>query len=87
MPATITVLWNSGGGKLDHSETVPVSGLISTSLITVCLASIPDVDDNDVEELESVTLSASFASAGFARIDASFKAPVTGPINLNLMVM
>jgi hypothetical protein len=86
-PATITVPWRSGGGRLDWSEVVSVVGVTATSKIAASLFATPDVDDNDVEEIGQMLVSASYFSSGQVRIDAAFPAPVTGSVNLLLTVI
>jgi hypothetical protein len=87
LAAVITVPWGLGGGQRDHQQTVAVPGLTVASRMAVSLAAVPDLDDNDVEELEAVLLSASYSAADLALISASFPVPVTGPVNLILTVV
>jgi hypothetical protein len=85
--ATITVPWRVGGGQMDWRQIIPVAGVTASSKISAAFSARPDIDDNDVEETEKILVSASYSSDGQVRIDASFSAPVTGQINLMLMVM
>lgn len=85
--ATITVPWSVGGGSMTHSEVVSAAAAGPTSVISVSLAASPDVAENDAEELDAAVFSASYAAAGQVRISAAFRAPVTGAINLAIMVI
>lgn len=85
--ATITVPWSAGGGSMTHSEVVSAAAAGPSSVIAVSLAAAPDVAENDAEELDAAVFSASYAAAGQVRISAAFRAPVSGAINLAIMVI
>jgi hypothetical protein len=87
VPATITVPWAPGGGRLDYDQIIAVPGVTATSRLAINLAAVPDVDDNDVEEMGSALFSASYAAPGQVRVSASFPAPVCGAINFLLTVI
>lgn len=82
---TITPPWANGGGVLYHSQTVAAAAVGPTSKLLVSLAT-NEADDNDAEELGQALFSAAYESAGVARVCASFPAPVSGAIDLTLMV-
>lgn len=86
-PVTITVPWKKGGGSLSHTQVLTVPGVAPDSHISLTFSGVPDVAENDAEELEYFLCSATYLSPTTVRAEFSFRNPVAGPLNFQLMVI
>ncbi len=78
--ATI-VLSQATGGRFEHVETIPATGVTAASRVYLALAPADDTDENSPELLDLVALSGAAATDAIA-ITATFREPTSGLVKL-----